>query len=196
VLALGLGFWAADPVGRAHPAVAVVSLVFLLGLAILHLLLFDHRAAALAGRWLGAGSRFVPRRIVAALGALPAAAARFGDLPARGRAQVVLLCLARQLVGVVSLFCFARALHLPLSIVNAGWVRSLVLLVAMLPISFAGLGVREGTLIAALQPYGIGAAAAVALALVMFARDLVGAAAGGVLEARRLFAGPNVEAAQ
>ena len=194
MLALGLGFWAADPVGRAHPAVAVVSLGFLVGLAVLHLILFDRRAAALAGRWLAPGARFVPHRLGSALGALPAAAARFGELPARRRARVAALCLTRNLVGIASLFCFARALHLPLSPVNTGWVRSLVLLVAMLPISFAGLGVREGTLIAALQPYGIGAAAAVALSLVMFARDLVGAAAGGVLEARRLFAGSGAEA--
>ena len=188
VIAVGLAFWWADPIGRSRPLIAAASLALLGGLVALHLTLFNRRAAGAVDRWLGGGPRLVPDRVASRVRSLLTVAVRFDALPARGRLEVAGLCLVRHLLGVGSLYFFARALHLPLSAVNAGWVRSFVLLLGLLPISFAGLGVREGGLIAALQPYGVPAASAVALAVLMFARDLIGAAAGGLLEARRLFA--------
>lgn len=57
----------------------------------------------------------------------------------------------------------------------------------MLPISFAGLGVREGTLVFLLQPYGVSATDAVALFFLFFARALLVAGIGGLFEAKNIF---------
>ena len=51
--------------------------------------------------------------------------------------------------------------------------------------SIAGLGVREGGLMLALEPYGVAGANAVALSLLVFAIGLLVGAIGGALELRR-----------
>jgi hypothetical protein len=56
----------------------------------------------------------------------------------------------------------------------------------MLPISVSGFGVREGTLIALLAPYGVGGTAAVAFSLLLYSRNLLLALVGGVLETGNL----------
>lgn len=85
---------------------------------------------------------------------------------------------------IAAFYCFGLALHLPLSIAVAGWARTVVALAGMLPVSVGGLGVREGSLIAVLHPYGIPAPTAAALGLLLFARELAAALAGGVIEGR------------
>jgi uncharacterized membrane protein YbhN (UPF0104 family) len=105
-----------------------------------------------------------------------------------GRTIVLLLflsCLA-QLPGIVAFEILARALGLPLSFATLGWVRSVTLIVTALPISIAGLGVREGVLLLLLRPYGVADHDALAFSLLVFAVTIVGAGLlGGVLEVFR-----------
>ena len=61
------------------------------------------------------------------------------------------------------------------------------MLVLMLPISWSGLGVREGSLILLLRPYGVAPEDAVALSLLVFLRGTLGAICGGLLQARSFF---------
>lgn len=177
-LVLGLAFWAADPVARAHPALGAIAALMVLGLLVGQIVIVNPRVA----------ERLVPGPLAERLRPFVAAASRFGALPARGHAEVAGICLARHLLGVVATWLFALALHLDLTMVEVGWVRSLLIIVAIVPLTIGGLGLREGSLIAALAPYGVGSGPAVALGVLIFARDLVGAAAGGVLEGYRLFA--------
>lgn len=178
-LVLGLACWVADPVARAHPALGAIAALMVAGLLLAHAVLVNPRLA----------ERLVPRRFADRLGPFVAAVSRFGALPVRGQAEVAGLCVVRHLLGIVSTWLFARALHLDLSMVEIGWVRSLLIIVAIVPLTIGGLGLREGSLIAVLAPYGIGSGPAVALGVLIFSRDLVGAVAGGVLEAYRLFGG-------
>ena len=55
---------------------------------------------------------------------------------------------------------------------------------AQLPISIAGLGIREGTLLGLLPLYGVVPSAAVAFAFLLLARILILGIGGGLLEAR------------
>ena len=57
----------------------------------------------------------------------------------------------------------------------------LVSLLAMLPLSLNGLGVREGSLVLLLAPYGVAAPAAVALGLAWFAMTLALGLVGGLV---------------
>ena len=77
------------------------------------------------------------------------------ELPARRLALLLFLSCLSQVPGILAFVILARALGLSLSIVTLGWVRSVTLIVTSLPISVAGLGVREGLLLLLLRPYGV-----------------------------------------
>ena len=70
---------------------------------------------------------------------------------------------------------------------SLAWVRSAVQLAAMLPISLAGIGIREGGFIVLLEPYGVPNDEAVALGILVFSSLILNAGVGAVLEARGVF---------
>lgn len=124
-------------------------------------------------------------------------------LPARGQelANVTVLSYRRfhDMVPVISVFSlfghalailyfalFALAVDAELSIVTIGWVRVVLYLVLMLPISVSGIGLREGSLVLLLQDFGVSSGQAVALALILFANSLVANALGGLFEVKNV----------
>jgi uncharacterized membrane protein YbhN (UPF0104 family) len=111
----------------------------------------------------------------------------FRELPSRVIASLTILTLVRHLLSLAILYCFARSLMLDVGIVSLGWVRSLMNLITMVPVSFSGLGVREASLMVLLEPYGVPGTGAVALSFMTFIMHLSLAAAGAVLEAARAF---------
>lgn len=96
------------------------------------------------------------------------------------------LCLLRQLVGVVTLWIFALAVDIDISLVDLGWVRSALDIALMFPLSLGGLGIREGSLVVLLGSIGIPAAAAVTLGLLLLLRTLIFALLGGLVELWRI----------
>jgi uncharacterized membrane protein YbhN (UPF0104 family) len=102
---------------------------------------------------------------------------------------------ARHLLMIGGFYCFALALRLPLTLAVAGWTRTVVALAGMLPVTLGGLGVREGSLIAVLHPYGVPPHGAAALGLLLFGREVLAGAVGAVLEAR-WFLSPGAAAAR
>jgi uncharacterized protein (TIRG00374 family) len=83
---------------------------------------------------------------------------------------------------LLSSYLLMLALGMGLSFVIVAWVRSVVLLMAHLPISIAGLGVRELGFVAFLGLYGVSPESALAYALVSFGLQLGLAMMGAVLE--------------
>jgi hypothetical protein len=79
-----------------------------------------------------------------------------------------------------------RKRDIDISFINLGWIRSFLLLLLMLPISFSGIGVREGSLVVMLQDYSILPEEAVALSLLLFARIVFWGLVGGVIEANQI----------
>lgn len=69
-----------------------------------------------------------------------------------------------------------------------GWMRSAVQLLDNLPLSIAGLGVREATLLVLLEPYGVAGERAVAPAFILLGRRLLLGLVGGLLGGIRLLA--------
>jgi len=77
-------------------------------------------------------------------------------------------------------------LGMSVSFAAMGWVRSVVVLITVLPISIGGLGVREGALVFTLQAYGVASHEALALAILIFATTILAPGLlGGILEAIR-----------
>jgi len=87
------------------------------------------------------------------------------------------------LLGVVKFYLLSLALALPLSALTLGWIRSWVGVVIMIPVSIAGLGIREGSLAIFLQPYGVELKEAIALSLLLFLLTILWGLIGGMLEA-------------
>jgi glycosyltransferase 2 family protein len=183
----GLAFWFLDspPFDRTVVNVtllaALAALVLLLALAV-----SAHTSAAF--RW---SISWVPWEKVR--GKLTTTAEKvflsmrtLRDLSARQMAWLWVLSLARVLVAVVMLMCFAIGLGMHVDFVTIGWIRSFLNIITMLPISFSGLGVREGSLVLLLTPYGVPAALAVAFSLMHFFVYVVMATVGGLLEVKNL----------
>ena len=78
---------------------------------------------------------------------------------------------------------------LGLGLFELGWVRSAITTLGMLPLTLAGLGVREGAMISLLAPYGVTPVVAVTFSLLLFLTGVVVALAGGALVAYDLLAG-------
>jgi uncharacterized protein (TIRG00374 family) len=117
----------------------------------------------------------------------------FRQLSLVGMTAIVVLSILRFLLTIVIILCFAQSLSMVVGFSTIGWIRSLMNMVTMLPISFAGLGVREASYAILLEPYGIPGSQAIALALFGFIGHLVLAVVGGLLELRIAFLSRRTE---
>lgn len=107
-------------------------------------------------------------------------------LPRHALVPLVMMSIAAHLLGMLGYWLVALALGLDLSFVSTGWLRSSMIFAALLPLSIAGLGVREGTAVALLSAYGIASEEALAFSLLAFAVTvLFPALLGGLVELRR-----------
>lgn len=97
-----------------------------------------------------------------------------------GIASFVLLGVGGQVVAGLSVYVLAHALGINLSALVLVSVTGIILLVAMIPISFAGWGVREAAFITLLVPLGASSSASLALGVSLGLAALVGSLPGGI----------------
>jgi len=97
-----------------------------------------------------------------------------------GIAFFVLLGVVGQVVAGFSVYVLAHALGINLSAPVLVSVTGILLLVAMIPISFAGWGVREAAFITLLVPLGTSSSASLALGVSLGLATLVGSVPGGI----------------
>ena len=101
-----------------------------------------------------------------------------------GRGELGLLLLLSalgQFTGMLSAIILLHALHLAVPFMGYLVVFAVMSVIALIPISLGGLGVREGLLTVLLAGFGISPGAAVSLALATYLNRIVVGAAGGVL---------------
>jgi uncharacterized membrane protein YbhN (UPF0104 family) len=98
--------------------------------------------------------------------------------------QAAIPAAVQVLMSGIALDILARALGVDLPLITAIWVNAAVYAAVLLPISIAGVGVREFTLLTALGLLGVPAPLTVALALLLFADPLINALIGGLLQIR------------
>jgi uncharacterized protein (TIRG00374 family) len=121
------------------------------------------------------------------LEAVTVAARSYHGLGAAFPTKVAILSLAVQLTGSAGFFIWAQALGSPVGLAEVTWARACYTLVLLLPITFAGLGAREGVLILLLQPYGVTGADAVALSFIQLGGTFLLALLGGAFEFRNFW---------
>jgi uncharacterized protein (TIRG00374 family) len=107
---------------------------------------------------------------------------RFRGLGVADYVAIGVNIIVRHLVGICSIYFLAMAVHMPLSIIDIAWIRSVAILISALPIAFSGIGVREGALVFFMQQFGVMPAVAVSFSLLFLLKTLVSAMAGGCLE--------------
>ena len=134
--------------------------------------------------------KLIPQSLQRILQKQLTAIGKFRQLPGRSILAVSIISCLEHLAGIFLILFLAHAVSAELSFVQIGWLRSAVVLVQLLPVSFSGLGVREGTIVLLLQPYGIEGALAVSLSLLLFGKNLFIGVIGGLIELKSFIFSP------
>ncbi len=111
----------------------------------------------------------------------------FQEVRKRTIVLVLALSLLSHVLGILYLYLLAVAVDIHLSMFVVAWIRTLLGIIHMIPISIAGLGVREISLVVLLRNYGISGAQALTLSLALFSMTIVGGIVGGLLEGWDIF---------
>lgn len=136
----------------------------------------------LAARLLAPCRRVVPAPVAPKLEKLGLAVARFQAIDRGAVLLVVGLSLLAFVAFVASPYLLAVDLGLGVSIYAMAWIRALVFLLTLIPITVGGIGVREAAFVGFLQLYGVPAAEALAFSFVLLAIQLALGALGAGLE--------------
>lgn len=180
-----LGWWLSEPTG-AHALVGPGLLGVSLGLVALYLAGFSELVGNVVLQPIDAAARRLRPGgwLRGKLEAVGVAARSYHGLGAVFPTKVAVYSLAVQLVGSVGFYVWAQALGSPVGLAEVTWARACYTLVLLLPITFAGLGAREGVLILLLKPYGVTGADAVALSFIQLGGTMILAILGGLYEFR------------
>jgi uncharacterized membrane protein YbhN (UPF0104 family) len=90
--------------------------------------------------------------------------------------------LVSHVLGIIIFYLLAIAIRIDIPFFVLGWIRSLVVIIQMVPVSIAGLGVREISLVFLMRDYGTPAVQAVSLSLLVFSVTVVAGTVGGLIE--------------
>ncbi len=190
LLAMGLAALALDsqvPSAQARG----VGFSLLCGVVILLGLVLSVRAAGAVGR---ASRRvgdlgWVPNRLRLLLHEALTAASCIQSMRSRVVAQIVGLSVLLNALSVLVWLLLARAVGIGLSAYTIGWISSFLIIAQLVPVTVAGLGVREASLLVLLGQYGVPQAQALAFSLLVLSTMIIEATAGGVLESHELLTG-------
>ena len=180
-VAIGFACWALDQRARQVPVYGIALAALFVALMIGYWLLFTgKRARGIADFLLR--QRWVPNLVASKLGKVLHSGGRFDQLGWRRMAATVGLLSVHEIIGILSFYLLTVALDMHLSFVTVGWVRCYIMLVAMLPLTLMGIGVRDGSLIVLLKTYSISPALAVSYSTLLLGRTFVLGLLGGLCE--------------
>ncbi len=118
---------------------------------------------------------------------------QFQNLSLKDHSEIMGLLFFYHGIGIISFFCLAKSLDINLSFWILSWIASTTSIATMFPIAFAGIGVREGTLIFLLSQFSIKPDVAFALSLLLFSRNIFVALLGGLLELKVNISSKEIE---
>lgn len=129
------------------------------------------------------GVGIVPKFISTKIEKLWTALIAFQKMRESGSAyKVIALAFLVHLVGTCWFFLLAQSLELGVSIFVIGWIRVCLALLQFIPITIAGLGVREVSVVYLLGMYGVDEPLALAFSLCIFAVNVTAGLVGWVIE--------------
>ena len=83
---------------------------------------------------------------------------------------------------IFAFYFIALSLNINLNLIQSAWLFSIVSVASLLPISFSGLGIREGAVIVLLSQIGIPKPIALSLSMLIFITGVILGLTGGLLE--------------
>jgi len=119
------------------------------------------------------------------------AAGEYRQIPVSGRLKLILYVVGWHLVILFSTWVFCMALNIAVPFSAVAWMRAIITLATLMPLSISGFGVREGGWIYFMGLYGVLPADAFVLSVLTFSRSLFQAVIGFVLETKTLFRAGN-----
>lgn len=153
------------------------------------LLPFLHRASARRFRYLLQPLVQRPGRLGAMVGRFLEAIDRYHSITARQVGWIFFASAVGYVFFVLSAWVLAISMSLGVGLLAIAWVRAVTLLVALVPVTVAGIGLRDGALIVLLRDYGVSPGTAFAYAIASFAIQLLLGLLGALIEALRVFRG-------
>jgi glycosyltransferase 2 family protein len=115
------------------------------------------------------------------------AVAELQMIPSRSIIWILGWSVLAHLIGIAEYLAFAQSIDMGVQWFALGWIRSVMLLAPLIPVSLSGLGLREGAALLVLPVYGVGPDVALAYSLLVFAVSNVAVGLfGGLLEVRQV----------
>lgn len=108
--------------------------------------------------------------------------AAFARMTPRAYAKTTTMAVVQCVLEAASLAVFAEALTAHIGLADALWINGIVYLAMLLPVSIAGLGARDISLITTTAPLGVSTTEALAVSMLMFALILLNAVVGGLIQ--------------
>ncbi len=104
-------------------------------------------------------------------------------IPPTALARILGISILAQIPGAFVFVLLGWGLDLPVPAISMGWIRGVIVLVTVLPISIGGIGVREGMLVYVMRTFGVPAPDALALSILVFATTILAPGLlGGAIE--------------
>lgn len=185
-LAIGMIFWLFEPLAHSNKTVGALLVLSCCFICMIAVAIFNRRLSAFVRQKI-VNRGFIPDSVKNKILALIDSSTRFGSSRKQVAGITLLIVTIRQILGLLTFVFFASSLGIHANLISLGWTYSMLNIVLILPITFSGIGVREGSLILLLNSYGVASAQAVALSWLLFLNVFVLRVIGGLLEAGRLF---------
>lgn len=166
------------------PVSGVMSLV---GLVVL-LSFLSCRVFSLASSVTTALIRFSPQLFATRIERLTAAISDYQRLQNKHVIFVFFWSVCAHLMFVASAYFVARGMSISIGFADLGWMRSVIFLLTVLPITVGGLGVREVGFATLLYLHEVDKSQALAFPLILLAIQLMLGFIGALLEGRQMFA--------
>jgi len=124
-------------------------------------------------------------RLETGLSAFVESVRRYKSIPAATAGQVLMINAVGYAAFVLSAWVITCALELDLTLLQVGWIRSLTMLATLVPVTVAGIGMREAVFIILMGECGVEPPAALAFSLIAFSLQISLGIIGGGLELKR-----------
>ena len=184
----GLIFWKFDKNLFPNNLYGLFFIILFSGLLILYFFIFSPRISCCVYQYFQDHRLpLVPRRINRGVAKIIRAAIEYQRLSLKEHVYIFSYSFLCHLFGAVIFLHLARALGILIPFISFCWIRSLLAVVMLLPISISGFGVREGSLIFLLKHFQIDPVDSVAFSFLVFGRTLAMGLIGGILEGKELF---------
>ena len=131
---------------------------------------------------LAVSHRVAPVWVEEKLGYLFRSLGQLRELPWHVHARILGLGIINMAIQVILFIIMAAAVEIDISWYLLVWTRAALVLVRQLPVTFNGIGVREGTLVAILGQFGVAEEAAFSLGVLGFTNIAMFACVGGIYQ--------------